>query len=258
MATSAALVRTKSAGISEAEWEARVELAACYRLFNQFGWHELIYNHITVRVPGTTDQFLINPFGLMYREVKASNLVKMDIRGNKLDDSPYDVNPAGFVVHSAVHAGRHDVHCVMHTHTTAGQAVSCQEEGLLPLSFNAMFYTDRIAYHEFEGITLDAEECGRLAASLGNKNLMILRNHGLLACGPTVGDAFAEMYQLQRSCEVQLAAMSGGAKLHMPPHAVAQRVANQYEDASRSGSLNKRLFTAMVRWMDDIDPSFRD
>ena len=258
MATNAALARTNDAGITEAEWEARVELAACYRLFYQLGWHELIYNHITVRVPGTTDQFLINPFGLMYREVKASNLVKMDIHGNKLDDSPYEVNPAGFVVHSAVHAVRHDVHCVMHTHTTAGQAVSCQADGLLPMSFNAMFYTDRIAYHEFEGITLDSEECGRLAGSLGTKNLMILRNHGLLACGRTVGDAFAEMYQLQRACEVQLATLSGGARLHIPPRAVAEKVASQYENAARSGSLNARLFGAMVRWMDDIDPSYRD
>jgi ribulose-5-phosphate 4-epimerase/fuculose-1-phosphate aldolase len=244
--------------LPQTEREARIELAACYRIFHQFGWHELIYNHITVRVPGTEDQFLINPFGLMYREVTASKLVKIDLKGRKLDDSPYEVNPAGFVVHSAVHAVRHDVHCVMHTRTTAGQAVSCQEQGLLPLSFNATFYTDRIAYHQFEGITLDTEECGRLAASLGDRNLMILRNHGLLACGRTVGDAFADMYQLQRACEVQIAAQSGGAKLRMPDRAVALKVADQYEAQTASSAHNGRMFKALMRWMDEIDPGYRE
>jgi ribulose-5-phosphate 4-epimerase/fuculose-1-phosphate aldolase len=253
-----AIERTGKRNISELEWNARVELAACYRLFDRLGWHELIYNHITVRVPGTTDQFLINPFGLMYREVKASNLVKLDLAGNKLDDSPYEVNPAGFVVHSAVHAVRHDVHCVMHTHTTAGQAVACQEQGLVPFSFNATFFTDRIAYHEFEGITLDTEECGRLAASLGDRNLMILRNHGLLACGRTVADAFADMYQLQRACEVQIAAQSGGAAIHMPPREITLHVAEQYARTRASGVANAKMWAAMMRWMDEVDPGYRE
>lgn len=252
-----ALAKSGHNAMTDAEWEARVELAACYRLFQQLGWHELIYNHITVRVPGTVDQFLINPFGLMYREVTASNLVKMDINGNKIGDSPYSVNPAGFVVHSAVHAARHDVHCVMHTHTTAGQIVSCQKEGLLPLSFNAMPFTGRISYHDFEGITLDTEECGRLAQSLGTNNLLILRNHGLLACGGSVADAFADLYQLQRACEVQVGAMQSGATLNWPPRDVALHVAEQNKMQAQ-GPANAMMFAAMVRWMDSIDPSYRN
>ena len=248
---------TGSLASTDAEWHARVELAACYRLFAQLGWHELIFNHITLRVPGTSDEFLINPFGLMYREVKASNLVKIDLDGNVVGHSRYPVNPAGFVVHSAVHGARHEVDCVMHTHTTAGQVVACLQEGLLPLSFNALPFTDRVAYHDFEGITLDREECSRLAASLGDRNLMILRNHGLLACGRTVADAFADLYQLQRACEVQVACMSTGGTLNIPPTAVARRMVDQHGLQSQ-GPGNRLMFEAMVRWMDSIDPSFRE
>ena len=168
------------------EQEARVGLAAAYRLFAQLGWHELIYNHITVKVPGT-EHFLINPFGLMYRQVKASNLVKIDLDGAIVGPASYPINPAGFVVHAAVHRARADVGCVMHTHTTAGLAVACQADGLLPLSFPSMFYTDRLAYHDFEGVTVDESECDRLAADLGDRYAMILRNHGLLACGRDAG-----------------------------------------------------------------------
>ena len=202
---------------SAQEWRARQDLACAYRLFDHFGWHELIYNHITVRLPGTTDQFLINPFGLLYREVKASNLVKIDIDGNILGNSIYPVNPAGFVVHSAVHAARPDAHAVAHVHTTAGQAVSCQKDGLLPLSFTSLFYTDRIAYHDFEGIPLDNSERVRLVQSLGDKNLLILRNHGLLSCGSTIADAFLDLYHLQRACEVQIAAQGAGQSALLHP-----------------------------------------
>ncbi|HEY8356112.1 MAG TPA: class II aldolase/adducin family protein [Ramlibacter sp.] len=237
------------------EWQARCELAAAYRLFAQLGWHELIYNHLTARVPGTP-YFLINPFGLMYREVTAGSLLKIDLEGNKVEPSPYTVNPAGFIVHGAVHAARADAHCVMHTHTTAGQVVSCQAEGLLPLSFNAMFYGDRVAYHAFEGITLEREECGRLAAHLGDRNVMILRNHGLLVCGPTIGDAFAEHYMLQRACEVQVAAQASGAKLVLPDPQVAARASEQYERTARKGGQNVLLWEAMLRWAWDLDPRF--
>ena len=174
-------------GMAQAEWSARQDLALAYRLFDQFGWHELIYNHITVRVPDEEGRFLINPFGLMYREITASNLVKIDVDGRVLSTPSSRINPAGFVVHAAVHACRADAHAVIHSHTTAGQAVSCQRQGLLPLSFSSVFFHERIAYHDFEGITLDRDECGRLAQDLGSSNVMILRNHGLLTCGPYPG-----------------------------------------------------------------------
>jgi ribulose-5-phosphate 4-epimerase/fuculose-1-phosphate aldolase len=241
--------------IARPEWQLRCELAAAYRLFAQLGWHELIYNHLTVRVPDS-EHFLINPFGLMYREISASTLVKVDLEGRKAEPSPWNVNPAGFIVHSAVHAARPDLQCVMHTHTTAGQVVSCQQEGLLPLSFNAMFYAGRVAYHDFEGITLDREECQRLASDLGERNVMILRNHGLLVGGPTIGDAFAEHYMLQRACEVQVAAQASGAALRMPAAAIAERASAQYERTARQGDQNTLLWQAMLRWAWEIDPSF--
>jgi ribulose-5-phosphate 4-epimerase/fuculose-1-phosphate aldolase len=237
------------------EWQLRCELAAAYRLFGQLGWHELIYNHLTVRVPGS-EHFLINPFGLMYREISASKLVKIDLEGRKVEPSPWEVNPAGFIVHAAVHAARPDVACVMHSHTTAGQVVACQRDGLLPLSFNAMFYAGRVAYHDFEGITLEREACRRLAADLGDRNVMILRNHGLLVCGPSIGDAFAEHYMLQRACEVQVAAQASGAALVLPADEIAQKASAQYERTARQGNQNTLLWQAMLRWAWDLDPSF--
>jgi ribulose-5-phosphate 4-epimerase/fuculose-1-phosphate aldolase len=237
------------------EWQVRCELAAAYRLFAQLGWHELIYNHLTARVPGS-EHFLINPFGLMYREITASKLVKIDLDGRKVEASPWNVNPAGFVVHSAVHAARPDAQCVMHTHTTAGQVVACQAGGLLPLSFNSMFYAGRVAYHDFEGITLDREECLRLAADLGDRNVMILRNHGLLVCGPSIGDAFADHYMLQRACEVQVAAQATGVPLVQPRDEIAQRASAQYDRTARQGDQNTLLWDAMLRWAWEIDPSF--
>jgi ribulose-5-phosphate 4-epimerase/fuculose-1-phosphate aldolase len=238
------------------EREARNELAGVYRLFARLGWHELIYNHITVRVPGQDDAFLINPFGLMYREVTASNLVKVNLAGEILEESSHGINPAGFVVHSAIHRHRSDAHAVIHTHTTAGLAVACQKDGLLPMSFPAVFYTDRLSYHEFEGITLDSDECERLARDLGDNNAMILRNHGLLTCGPTLADAFAEMYHLQRACEVQVAAMSGGAAIVMPSAKVARHAAIQFDQTARYGSQNALLLKALLRWVQEESPGF--
>lgn len=240
------------------EWNARVELAGTYRLFYALGWHELIYNHITVRVPGTSDYFLINPFGLTYREVTASNLVKIDIDGNIIGRSEFPANPAGFVVHSAVHAARHDVSCVMHTHTTAGMVVACQRDGLLPISFPSMFYTDRIAYHDFEGITLENDERERMVAALGSKNVLILRNHGLLTCGVTVADAFAELYHLQRACEVQVALQSTGAANIVPSIDLGRRVAGQFDRCARQGDQNTLMFNAMLRWVDSMDLTYKD
>lgn len=190
------------------EWRLRLELAACYRLFEALGWTEMIYNHITVRVPGPTPQYLINPFGLNYGEVTARNLVKVSAGGDVLDGSRHQVNRAGFVIHSAIHAARADAHCVIHTHTTAGVAVACKDEGLRHDNFyGAMFY-GKVAYHEFEGITTDEAEQPRLVASLGDKPVLILRNHGLLVTGAHVPDALLTYWSLQRACEVQLAAGS--------------------------------------------------
>ena len=241
--------------VSPEEWRARQELACAYRLFDHFGWHELIYNHITVRVPGERGHFLINPFGLMYREVSASNLVKIDIDG-KIVLGEHPVNRAGFVIHSAIHRAREDAHAVAHTHTTAGQAVSCQKHGLLPMSFSAVMFHERIAYHDFEGITLDLDEQERLLADLGDKDVMILRNHGLLTCGPTLADAFQEMYQLQRSCEVQVAALAGGAPVIIPREELAIKATDQFARTARNGVENRMMFDAMTRWMVDKDPSF--
>ncbi|MEL7027732.1 MAG: class II aldolase/adducin family protein [Pseudomonadota bacterium] len=240
--------------LKAAEREARINLACAYRLFWILGWHELIYNHISIRIPGREGAFLINPFGLRYDEVTASNLVMIDIEGRKLQPSEHEVNPAGFVVHAAVHRSRADASCVMHTHTTAGMAVACQRSGLLPLSFPAGFFTDRISYHALEGITIDEDECERIAASLGDNSVMILRNHGLLACGPTIADAFADLYHLQRACEVQIAAQAGGP-LNMPEPGVMQHMSQQYARTSRGGQ-NTLLWAAMRRWVDDLAPGY--
>ena len=242
--------------MSDAEWETRVDLACAYRLFHHLGWDFMIYNHISARVPDEPDQFLINPFGLLYREVTASNLVKIDMDGNILDGSPHPVNPAGFIVHSAVHAGREDVHWVMHTHTNEGLAVACQKAGLLSISFSAFFYEGGISYHDFEGITLDREECARLGASLGSNYVMILRNHGLLSCGATVGQAYTELFNLQRACEVQVMAQAGGSELITPAKEIAARSAAQYQAYGRDGGEQELMWGAMRRWMEDISPGF--
>ena len=209
------LRHARPAAMNEVEWRLRLELAACYRLFDYLKWTELIFNHITVRVPagaGEPAQYLINPYGLNYNEVTANNLVRIDVAGNKLDGSPYPVNAAGFVIHSAIHAARDDAHCVMHTHSTAGIAVACKAAGLRHDNFYSAILAGRVGYHAFEGITTALDEQPRLVASLGRNDVLILRNHGLLAVGPHIPGAFATMWTLQRACEVQQAtdAMAGG------------------------------------------------
>lgn len=246
---------------SPEEWATRVDLACAYRLVAHFGWHQLIYNHLTARVPGPGHQFLINPFGLMYREITASNLVKIDSEGNKLSPSPYPILQAGFVVHRSVHMNRPDAGAVMHSHSVAGVAVACQAEGLLPLNLTSMVFTDRVAYHDVEGIAINMDECDRLAASLGDKNAMILRNHGLLTCGPTVADAFAELYFLETACQQQIAAQGAGARLNMPSMDLARKTAemrirgNRGEN-NRVAEQNAILFAAMRRWMEEVSPGF--
>lgn len=205
------VLRLKPAGMDAAEWNVRLELAALYRAFDWLGWTELIYNHITAKVPGPEHHYLINPYGLWYNEVTASNLVKVNLAGQPVDGSKYPVNIAGFIIHSAVHAARSDAHCIIHTHSTAGSAVSCKKEGLRYDNFYSSILHGSVAYHEFEGVTTDLSEQDRLVKSLGTKNVLILRNHGLLVACPGIAEAFITYWTLQRACEIQAAtdAMSG-------------------------------------------------
>ena len=260
----------KRLSMSAREWKARQELACAYRLFDHFNWHGLIFNHITLRVPGEDRHFLINPFGLMYREVNASNLVKIDCDGNIIGESRFPVNRAGFVIHSAIHMSRYDAHAVMHTHTTEGVAVVAQEHGLLPLSMPAVGMQGQVAYHNFEGISLDTGERERMIANLGKKNILILRNHGLLTCGKNLADAFIRMRSLQSACEIQVAALAGGGKLHVPDELVMAHTAQQQQQVGQAGAASQGkptqgteavgaaqlLWDAMTRWMVDKDPSF--
>lgn len=249
--------------INEQEWELRVQLAAAYRMVDHFGWSELIWTHNTVRVPGAEDHFLINPYGLRFDEVTASNLVKVDHEGNIVGDQEQEINPAGFVIHSAIHMARPDVRCVMHTHTTAGMAVAALEEGLLPISMYALGYFERIAYHDFEGPSLELGERERLAANLGQKNLLVMKTHGLLACGETVAQAFVRLFRLERACQVQLAAQATGARLVIPPREVCELSARRSDDflVSEGDKGYSRKpnpeFAAMMRLMDRKDPSYR-
>ena len=251
------------ASVDPVEWQLRVELAAAYRIIDLMGWSELIWTHTTVRVPGAEHQFLINPYGLRFDEVRASNLVKVDLDGNIVGDRTQEINPAGFVIHSAIHMTRPDVRCIMHTHTVAGMAVAALESGLLPISMYALGYFEQVAYHDFEGPSLDLEERERLARNLGETNVLILRNHGLLTCGATVAQAFVRMYRLQRACEVQLAAQATGSKLVVPPRNVCQISAERSDnflatDGSKGYSrVANPEFIALMRLLDEKDDSYR-
>lgn len=213
MPASALPVHNRRTEVSEAEWRLRVDLAAAYRLVALFGWDDLVFTHISARVPGEEGHFLINPYGWMFEEITASSLVKVDPHGVKLDDSPFDVNPAGFVIHSAVHGARHDAGCVMHTHTVEGVAVSAQRDGVLPISQQSIFVLSSLGSHDYEGVALRDDEKPRLVADLGDKTHLLLRNHGLLTVGATVADAFLAMYLFQKVCEIQVRALAGGGAL---------------------------------------------
>jgi ribulose-5-phosphate 4-epimerase/fuculose-1-phosphate aldolase len=246
----------KSSRYSAVEWETRVQLAACYRLVARYRMTDLIYTHISARVPGVKDQFLLNPYGLMFEEITASSLVKIDLEGRQLEDNGYGVNAAGFTIHSAIHAARHDVACVLHTHTRSGFAVSCQKQGLLPLNQMALQFYKRLGYHDYEGIALDHDERPRLVASLGRHYAMILRNHGLLTAGRTIPEAFSLMFYLERACEIQVAALSGGSELILPPEEVREKTARQYEEDNEPiGDLE---WAAHIRAIDREDPSYRN
>jgi ribulose-5-phosphate 4-epimerase/fuculose-1-phosphate aldolase len=240
---------------SQAEWETRVQLAACYRLIARYKMTDLIYTHISARIPGHEDQFLLNPYGLMFNEVTASNLVKIDLEGNLLENNGFRVNSAGFTIHSAIHAARHDVACVLHTHTKAGFAVSCQKQGLLPLNQISLQFHNRLAYHDYEGIALDLDERPRLVADLGDKYAMMLRNHGLLTAGRTIPEAFSLMYYLEKACEIQVAALAGGAELIYPSPEVCERTARQYEMDQHPIGDNE--WAAHIRALDREDTSYR-
>jgi ribulose-5-phosphate 4-epimerase/fuculose-1-phosphate aldolase len=250
-------------GMHPAEWAARVELAACYRVFALLGWTEMIYNHITLRLPdsvtGGDKQFLINPFGLHYSEVTASNLVKINLQGEVLDGSPHPVNPAGFVVHATLHGGIEGAHCVMHTHTTAGVAVACLKGGLQQTNFYSAQLHNMVAYHDFEGITIHAEEGPRVLQSIGDKPAVILRNHGLLAWGQTLPQTFAILWTLQRACEIQLATFSmGGADAAIPvPEAIAARCTRDALQFNPNHGAGRDVFDALVRQVDRLDASYR-
>jgi ribulose-5-phosphate 4-epimerase/fuculose-1-phosphate aldolase len=242
--------------VSAEEWATRVDLAACYRLVAHFGWDDLVFTHISARVPGTHD-FLINPYGLMFEEVTASNLVRVDLEGNKTLPSPYEINPAGYTIHSAIHEVREDAGCVLHLHTPAGVAVSAQQRGLLPISQQSTFITLSLSYHDYEGLALNPEEKARLQAHLGNTRHMILRNHGLLTVGRTVADAFVAMYTLQRACEIQLLAQAGGnAQLITIPRSVLDTVPEYLRQVTR-GAGTGIVWPALLRKMDRLDASYR-
>ncbi len=249
------LLKLKPEGMAGEEWECRLELAACYRLFDWLGWTELIYNHITLRVPGPEKHYLINPYGLWYNEVTATNLVKVDIKGEVQDGSQYPINPAGLVIHGAVHAAREDAHCIMHTHTTSGMAVSCKAGGLRHDNFYSAALFGEVAYHDFEGITTNLGEQPRLVASLGTKRAMILRNHGLLAVGATLTEAFSTYWTLQRSCDVQMAADAMAGDNIAVPRNVLDAVPEQsryFPQGKRPGGLafDGALRRAGIRYED--------
>jgi ribulose-5-phosphate 4-epimerase/fuculose-1-phosphate aldolase len=245
-------------GMSRAERDARIQLAACYRIFDMLGWIEMIFSHITLRLPGPERHFLINPFGLWYREVTASNLVKIDLDGNPVGPSEWPVNRAGFVIHSAIHAARDDAHCIMHTHTTTGVAVSCQRDGLSPDNFYSHLIHHQVAYHDFEGETLRDDEKERLVRSLGDRSILILRNHGLLVCGRTIPEAFLLLWTLQRACDVQCVAQAGGRPLIQLSADVLARGAKNRRQQEPGEPTDRKLFAALLRRIDSIDPSYRD
>nr|WP_316641817.1 class II aldolase/adducin family protein [uncultured Roseateles sp.] len=247
---------TRPARFSPAEWEARVQLAAAYRIFDRMGWTELIYNHISLRVPGEPGHFLLNPFGLHYSEVRASNLVKVDVRGNIVGHSDWPINPAGFTFHGAIHETLPEAHCVMHVHTTPTMAVCCAENGLEFSNFYAAQLFGKVAYHDFEGITVHLEEGQRILASAGDKPVLLLRNHGPVTIGFNLANCFSLMWLLNRACEVQLATLSMGRARAIPEEVLKGCVRDSLNFNPKFGA-GQDAFDAMQRLIDREDPSYR-
>ncbi len=246
---------TPPPGVDAHEWALRMDLAACYRLIALYGMDDTIYTHISARLPGDEHHFLINPYGMLFEEITASSLVVIDLNGEKVRDSQWDVNPAGFTIHSAIHGAREDALCVLHTHTLAGMAVAAQEEGLLPLNQMSLeFYRD-LAYHDYEGIALELDERARLVADLGARGAMILRHHGLLTVGRSIAEAFYRMYYLEMACRIQVATRSTGQPLIIPSKKVCDHTFQQFQRGD--GPKGERLWPALLRKLDRVSPDFR-
>lgn len=243
--------------VSSEEWQARVDLAAAYRLVAMFGWDDLVFTHISMRVPGPEHHFLINPYGLMFEEITASSLVKIDISGNKVMDAPYEVNPAGFLIHSTIHAAREDAHCVLHVHAVNGVAVSAQEGGLLPISQQSTLVLSSLGYHDYEGIALNDEERPRLVRDLNSNTFLMLRNHGLLTVGRSVADAFLSMYTFEAACMIQVRAQAGGGKLVTVPQAVLDGVKPMAQAATK-GMFGQIAWPGLLRKLDRQNPGYAD
>ena len=241
--------------VSDEEWAIRVDLAAAYRLVAHYGWDDLIFTHLSARIPGPEHHFLLNPYQLMFEEVTASSLVKVDVHGNPVDPTPFITNPAGFTIHSAIHMARDDAQAVMHLHTPAGQAVTAHEDGLLPLTQTAMLIRADLAFHDYEGVAVDLDERGRIVADLGNKGGMLLRNHGTLAVGGNVGECFVKLYFIERACEAQIMALSAGDKVSMPPQGAAELAAEQGGTGLKMAA-NLLAWPALKRKAYRLDPSF--
>ncbi|WP_419816629.1 class II aldolase/adducin family protein [Glacieibacterium sp.] len=244
--------------VSAEEWAIRVDLAAAYRLVAYYGWDDLIFTHLSARVPGPEHHFLINPYNLMFDEITASSLVKIDVEGKPVMPTPYVTNSAGFIIHSAIHMARDDAHAVMHLHTSSGQAVSAQAAGLMPLTQTAMLIRNEVAYHEYEGVATDLEERDRLVEDLGTKDAMILRNHGTLALGSSVAQCFIKIYYLERACDAQVKALSAGLDgLYNPPQGTPEKASEQGKMGL--GIVADRLaWPALLRKLDRMDPGFRN
>lgn len=244
--------------VSKEEWQTRVDLAACYRLMHEFGMVEMIANHISARVPGTTNEFLINPYGMLYEELTASSMVKIDVEGNILfNATDYGINQAGYVIHSAIHGARHDVECIIHTHTLPGMAVSSMKCGLMPIAQTSLRWAKGVSYHAYEGIALNLEERERLVKDLGDTDAMILKNHGLLTCAPSIPECFNNMYRLERACQLQVMTLSCNTEIELPPQEVVNEAWRLFQPGVRRrfGLLE---WPALLRKLDRIDTSYKN
>lgn len=253
MSASASLVQSQ---VSELEWQQRVNLAACYRLVALYGWDDLIFTHISARLPGLEHHFLINPYGMMFDEITASSLVKVDLDGKKVMDSPHEINPAGFTIHSAIHAAREDAKCVLHTHSINGVAVSAQKEGVLPISQQSIFVLSSLAYHNYEGVALNEEEKPRLVNDLGDKNFFMLRNHGLITVADNIADAFLFMYVFESACTIQLRSQSGGGELIPIDPRIIAGAKMQAKQVTR-GVGGFLAWPGLLRKLDRVDPTYK-
>jgi ribulose-5-phosphate 4-epimerase/fuculose-1-phosphate aldolase len=243
--------------VSAEEWEARVNLAAAYRLAALYGWDDLVFTHISARVPGSEHHFLINPYGMMFEEITASSLVKVDLDGRKVMDSPFEINPAGFTIHSCIHRAREDALCVLHVHSMNGVAVSAQKQGLLPISQQSLFVLSTLGYHDYEGVALNPEEQPRLVQDLGDKHCLMLRNHGLLTLGPSPADAFLLMYTFEAACMIQVRAQSGGQELIRIPQTIVEGIQAAAKQVTR-GLGAGLAWPGLLRKLDRANPGFRN